>query len=173
LKFEELYDLHYSTIFNYCYRRIGDFEISRDVTSETFLKVYLKYDTFEDRGIPRLNWVYRIASNEINLYYRAQKYNPVQLKETFGVCLENLYSVDTIKEMENAEAEIKKNKEFIILQEAIKTLPIKYQEVITLKYFEKKKVKEISQILTKKEGTVKSLLSRGVSKLKVIIESNY
>jgi RNA polymerase sigma-70 factor (ECF subfamily) len=48
----------------------------------------------------------------------------------------------------------------------LKELNIKYQEVISLRYFEQRSVKEIAVILDKKEGTVKSLLSRGITKLK-------
>jgi len=35
-----------------------------------------------------------------------------------------------------------------------------------LRFFEHKSVKEIAGILDKKEGTIKSLLSRGIEKLK-------
>ena len=45
-------------------------------------------------------------------------------------------------------------------------MPVKYQEVIALKYFEEKSIKEISEILGKKEGTIKSLISRGLQKLR-------
>jgi RNA polymerase sigma-70 factor (ECF subfamily) len=38
-----------------------------------------------------------------------------------------------------------------------------------LRYFERKSVKEIAEILIKKEGTVKSLLSRGIKKLKDLL----
>ena len=48
----------------------------------------------------------------------------------------------------------------------LKTLPVKYQEVISLRYFEGKDNKEISEILGINEGTLKSLLSRGLEKLR-------
>jgi len=50
--------------------------------------------------------------------------------------------------------------------EGLKTLPVKYQEVISLRYFEGKDYKEITEILNINEGTLKSLLSRGVEKLR-------
>jgi RNA polymerase sigma-70 factor (ECF subfamily) len=53
----------------------------------------------------------------------------------------------------------------IVLKE-LKTLPIKYQEVISFKYFEGKENKEIAEILLIKEGTLKSLISRGLEKLR-------
>jgi RNA polymerase sigma-70 factor (ECF subfamily) len=48
----------------------------------------------------------------------------------------------------------------------LKTLPVKYQEVISLRYFEGKENKEIVEILNINEGTLKSLLSRGLEKLR-------
>lgn len=56
------------------------------------------------------------------------------------------------------------------IQEKIFKLPVKYQEVIVLRFFEKKKIKEIAEILGKKQGTIKSLLHRGLEKLKNLIE---
>lgn len=46
----------------------------------------------------------------------------------------------------------------------------KYQEVLALRYFEQKPVAEICQILNKKEGTVKSLISRGLEKIRTRIK---
>ena len=50
--------------------------------------------------------------------------------------------------------------------DAIKQLPQKYQDVLTLRYFADKKINEIAIILGKPEGTIKSLLHRGLEKLK-------
>ncbi len=78
--FEAVYELHYQTIFNYCYRRTSSFDDSKDITSETFLKAYLNIHKFKWKGITLLSWLYRIASNEINLYYRSQKYKAKTVK---------------------------------------------------------------------------------------------
>lgn len=70
---------------------------------------------------------------------------------------------EEIKEMEENLA---KNKLFLELHQEMLLLPLKYQEVLTLRFFEDKKVKEIASILDKREGTIKSLISRGVQLLK-------
>ena len=46
------------------------------------------------------------------------------------------------------------------------TLDPKYQDVISLRYYEQKSIREIAIILGKKEGTIKSLLSRGLDKVR-------
>jgi RNA polymerase sigma-70 factor (ECF subfamily) len=45
-------------------------------------------------------------------------------------------------------------------------LPIKYQEVMALRFFEKQSIKDIALITDKNTNTVKSLLARGTDKLK-------
>lgn len=166
LLFEKIYNQHYTTIFNYCYRRTGDFDASKDISSETFLKAYLNIHKFIWKGIPIISWLYRITSNEINLYYRSKKYSPKLIN---GIYSESLISTNIEKleeEKSKAELEMEKHKLFMKVQDALRKIPFKYQEVIILKYYERLKIKEISSILNKKEGTVKSLLSRGISMLR-------
>ena len=69
-----------------------------------------------------------------------------------------------------AREKLKQHQDFLKIREKISQLPIKYQEVIALRFFEKKKIKEICEILGKKEGAVKSLLHRGLEKLKNLVE---
>lgn len=170
--FEKIYNRYYQTIFNYCFRRTRNFDTSKDITSETFLKAFLNIHRFKWKGISILSWLYRIATNEINLYYRSKKYTPKLMNESYG----EKYSFNTLENLEeerlNAELQIEKHKQFIKVQKAVKELPIKHQEIISLKYFEKLKIKEISSVLNKKEGTIKSLLSRGITQLKQKLERN-
>ena len=68
-----------------------------------------------------------------------------------------------------AEGKLRQYDNFLAIRSKMLALPIKYQDVIMLRYFERKSVKEIAEILNKKEGTVKSLLSRGIRKLKDLL----
>lgn len=167
-RFGQVYDAHYSIIFNYCFKRTKDFNASKDITSETFLKAFLNINKFKWRGISIKSWLYRIATNEINLHYRSKKYRPSVLSE-----IGSAFSLETrqnqrelAREMEAAELELERNIQFIKVQKEVHKLPLKYQEVISLKYFEKLKIKEITVIVNKPEGTVKSLLSRGIGLLR-------
>ncbi len=54
-----------------------------------------------------------------------------------------------------------------MIQKEIILLPQKYQEVLVLRFFEKKKIKEIAKILGKREGTVKSLIHRGLERIRL------
>lgn len=159
--FSLLYDRHYSQIFNYVLKRTADVEIAQDVTSETFLKVFKNIRFFKWRGISLSSWIYRIASNEIANFYRKRK-KVISLEKIPDPKAES----DPLDEVIRAQEEIDKRRDFVILHEKISQLPPQYQEVIHLRFFEKKKIQEICEITGKKEGTVKSLLHRAIEKLK-------
>jgi len=57
--------------------------------------------------------------------------------------------------------------------DAVKSLPVKYREVIHLFYYEGYPVKEIAGILQRKESTIRSDLRRGREKLKNILKEEY
>ena len=159
--FSILYEKYYSKIFGYILKRTADVEIAEDITSETFLKALNKLWTFKWRGISFSSWLYRIASNETANFFRKKKRIIFLEKPP-----EPIADSNPLEEVMKAQEEMKKHGDFLILHEKISQLPLKYQEVIYLKFFEKKKIKEICEILGKKEGTVKSLLHRAIEKLR-------
>jgi len=165
--FARLFDKYYSSILSYAYHRTFNDEMAKDITSETFLKAFNHINRFIWRNGGFGAWLFKIATNEINMYFRKKKYLPVSLnylQEQFGLDIIDLSSLESEKIL--AVINEKTYEDFVFLQSKIKDLPVKYQEVLTLKYFENKSIKEISEILDKNEGTVKSLLSRGINKLK-------
>src|ERR1035437_9689690 len=66
-------------------------------------------------------------------------------------------------EIIKAQDQIDNNTNFLKVKEALKTLPVKYQEVLVLRFLEDNKIFEIAQVLGKSEGTIKSLISRGIA----------
>ncbi|MEP6513811.1 MAG: RNA polymerase sigma factor, partial [Parafilimonas sp.] len=156
-------------IFNFVFRRLGDYETARDITAETFLKAFQNISWFQWRNIPFSAWLYQIASNEINQYFRKAKYTPFCLDD---LQLQNKLASEPGIETEKAalQKQSEEYKEFNLIQKHLLKLGIKYQEVIAIRFFEEKSISEISQILNKKQGTVKSLLSRGLQHLRNSLE---
>jgi RNA polymerase sigma-70 factor (ECF subfamily) len=111
--------------------------------------------------------LYRIATNELNQYYRKQKYQPQSLQQLLeNPHMEKLLHQQQDNEREMIERELQQHEDYNQIRVNLLKLDIKYQEVIALRYFEQKTNVEISLILGKNEGTVKSLLSRGLEKLR-------
>ena len=168
--FGQVFDLWYKPIFGYILRRTADYDLSKDIAAETFLKAFLKIGGFRYRGISLSSWLYRIATNELNQYYRSSKYKPQSLQQLLeDPQMEKLLHQQDDDEREMMEKELKAFNDFNQIQANLVKLDIKYQEVIALRYFEQKTNSEIAAILDKNEGTVKSLLSRGLEKLKNLL----
>jgi RNA polymerase sigma-70 factor, ECF subfamily len=167
----EIFDQYYPVIFNYILRRTADVSLSQDIAAETFLKAYQNIGKFKWQGISVGNWFYRIATNELRMHWRKAKYTPRSLEELFDIeGFEPISNYDLQQEAIVAQTNLERQTQFAEAQKLLSTLPPKYQEAIALRFIGKKKVSEIAQILGKKEGTVKSLLSRGLKMLRSGLE---
>jgi len=165
--FAKLYDQYYPKIFGYILRRTANIEAAQDITSETFFKALRKLWQFQWRNISFSSWLYKIAANEINQYFRKAEYKKsLSLEELQEQGFEPTSPDDPESELIEAQEQLKQHQDFLEIQVKIVRLPAKYQEVIALRFFEQKQIKEISEILGKKEGTIKSLLHRAVEKLR-------
>lgn len=168
--FGKVFDLWYKPLFGYILRRTADYDLSKDIAAETFLKAFLKIGSFRYRGVSLSSWLYRIATNELNQYYRSSKYKPQSLQQLLeNPQMEKLLHQQDDDEREMMERELQAFNDFNQVRANLVKLDIKYQEVIALRYFEQKTNSEISAILDKNEGTVKSLLSRGLEKLRNLL----
>jgi RNA polymerase sigma factor (sigma-70 family) len=169
-QFGILFDQYYKKIFAYIYRRVTDYDAARDIAAETFLKAFLRIGTFQWKGICVGAWFYKIATNEVNYYFRKQRYVPLTFHSILDLeTVMKWRDTGSDDEKRILEEELKLQQEFLLISEKLRTLDTKYQEVIALRYFENKDNREISAILSKPEGTIKSLLSRGLEKLRQAI----
>jgi RNA polymerase sigma-70 factor (ECF subfamily) len=161
--FSQLYDFYYGKIFGYILKRTANIEETQDITSETFFKAFKNLKKFKWKGISFSSWLYKIAFNETVNYFRKKK----------TVSLNNANILDPITpEMEilKAEETLSKKKEFLELHKKISHLSEISQQVLILKFFEKKKIREIAEILEKPEGTIKSLIHRAIEKLRELMD---
>lgn len=173
-RFGEIFDAYYDTILQYTLKRIDDTEVALDITSETFLKAIRNIDTFTWKWISILHWLYRIANSEVALYFRKSQYRHESLNELCELYGLEIQSEDDVEqEYQKIESELESIEQFKMARSAIIELPVKYQEVISLRFFEDKSIRDIAGIMKIPEWTVKSLVSRGIKKLqKVLLRKN-
>lgn len=165
--FGQLFDLHYSKILSYALRRVGDAEVAEDVAAETFSKAFRHLKHYRYRGVPFSSWLYRIAGNEIKMYFR---------KPRWQLSLDSLreQGFDTpeiVSERELLNELVLRDEQFARVMEKLRELPVRQQEAIVLRYIEEKEMHEIVVIMRCKEVTVRSFLSRGFAKLRVLLKT--
>ncbi len=168
--FGALFDRYYQQILAYTFRRIANWTDAQDITANVFLKARAGLWRYRWTGVPFSAWLYRIATNEIGMHVRRSRRAPVSYEEllTLGGH-EPVAQQQLLAERRAAEIALEREARFAAARAAIATLPVKYQHVIALRFFEEKSIGEIAQILRRKEGTVKSLLSRGLARLRKLL----
>lgn len=160
--FLQFYDQNITKIYRYIYFRVGSQEVAQDLSSEAFLKAwqYLKDGNF----IGNLSaMTYQICRNLISDYFRKNPKLPIPLDE---VAESHLSEAQT-----GMEEKTEKNLKIDQIMGCLRLIKVEYQEIIIWYYVDDFEVGEISQILGKSEGAVRTSLSRAIKALKEALEA--
>lgn len=167
--FGRLYELNYDQIFAYVLKRTASTQVAQDITAETFFKALKNIQNFKWHNVPFSAWLYRIAINEINIWHRKRSYKSISLDGLKDKGFEPISDDEMEEELLGAQQSLERHEQYMLIQKELDLIPAKYREVIALRFFASKQLSEISQILGKPEGTVKSLLHRGLERLKKVL----
>ncbi len=160
-KFDKLYDRYFEGIFSFVFRRTDDEGVAADITSQTFLAALQNIKKYKFKGLPFSAWLYKIAANQVNKYYRTTKKNVIFSLE------ESLIGKLMVETDESTNEE-----QVSLLVAYLKQLPTEDVMVLELRFFEEKSFKEIAYILEITESGAKMRTYRAVNKLKKIFDAN-
>ncbi|URZ04466.1 ECF RNA polymerase sigma factor SigW (plasmid) [Clostridium felsineum] len=124
---------------------------AEDVVQEVFVQLLKNIDIFESDSYKR-NWLICVARN---------------------ICKNKLKSAWFKKCIELEEVPCYDRYKDGNVLDSVMNLPLKYREIIYLYYYEEYTTVEISDLINKKESTVRSLLSRGRKLLKKKLKEEY
>lgn len=153
LSFMELMKRYEKPLLRYI-KRISFFQDSEaeDILQEVFIKVYKNLNNY-DSSLKFSSWIYRITHNQTvdNIRKNSKNESVPILDDDWGNIIDKF---DLHNHIESSEI---RNK--IILN--IENLPIKYKEILYLRFLEEKSYEEISDIIKIPKGTVSTLINRG------------
>lgn len=160
LSFEQIYKDFYPQIFrNVCMRYADkDRELAQDYCQLGFIKVYQKLPTFDGRSLN--SWVNSVVKNTI-----IDEIRKVKMKKTNDFD----FSRYDASEEDYDDSFMGKYSEQDI-QDAIKSLPKKQEEIFRLYYFEDLQHNEIANKLNISDGTSKSQLFKAKAGVKEFLE---
>lgn len=154
--FAPIYEKYFDHIFIFIHRRVYQEAIAGDLTSNVFLKALTHLDRCKNMGLPYSAWLYRIAMNEVNSFYRkTNKQRVVNLEES---------GIEHI--LQHWEPCIEKEEALNQMMNSLSILKVEELELIKLRYFEEKDLKEISFILNLSMSNTKVKLFRVIQKLR-------
>lgn len=138
-------------VYKLAYCRTKNKYDAEDIFQDVFLQ-FIKYQSSLTGEEHIKAWLIRVTINCCNKHFLSLKNRPCELLPEDLVYL-------TPEESE--------------VYQAVLSLPKKYRTVIHLFYYEELSLKQISEVLGQKEGTIKSLLSRGRNLLKLKLLDDY
>jgi RNA polymerase sigma-70 factor (ECF subfamily) len=162
--FGRLYDAHYSRILSYLFRRTLDPHLAEELTSNVFYKALRALPKYRHRA-SFAAWLYRIATNELRMHWRRTGARPSIQGDPDWDELAARVRFDT----DGPEGELERREQLAEYAQAsriIAALPDRYQTVLSLRYFEGLSLAEVAQATGKRVGTVKSLIHRGLKRVR-------
>lgn len=159
-RFGILYEKYYRQIFVFVFRRTGDEDIAGDIVSDAFLKAMVALPKFEFKGLPFSAWMFRIALNEVNMYYRKSSRERV-------VSIDQTNIGEMIAEA-GGEKESEENRQLVM--KLLSTLAPEEMQIMELRFFEKRAFAEVGEILGMTENNAKVRTYRIIDKLKKVLD---
>lgn len=140
------------SILRYAYTYLHNMSDAEEVLQDTLVQFLKTAPEFESENNEKA-WLLRVAAN---LSKNRIRYN--KLRETDEL---------------NDELVAEEREDLSFVWEAVKSLPVKYREVIHLFYHEGYQTAQIAKVLGRNESTVRSDLRRGREKLKEVLKGEY
>lgn len=155
--FGALYDRYFDKIFRFVFKRLsGNENVAGDITQQTFIKAMANLNKYEDRGLPFSSWLYRIAQNEVSMFFRQQKKNySVSVDENRLMDMAGEANISSYMSMEDQEK----------LVETLNQLSQDQQDLIELRFFQELSFKEIAEIYGITEANAKMRTYRILEKI--------
>lgn len=158
--FGDLFDRHARKIYNYCFRRTGDWPLAEDLTSTTFLIAWRSVGRESLRADSALPLLYGIATNALRNRRRSIRRGRDALAR---LPLPRVAEPDFADEAVQRADDVAKMRDLL---ELFSRLPRREQDAIALCEWSGLPYEEAAAALGVPIGTVRSRLARGRSRLR-------
>lgn len=155
----EIYESYHAKVQNFIYSKVNDMYLAEDICSDVFIKVYEKYDKFDDSKSSLSTWIFTIARNTLIDYYRTRHVHeevPEDMAEDSSV-----------------EEEVLNSDMLDTLASALEKLGERERDLIILHYYSGLKLNEIADKLDISYSYVKILHKKALVELRTNLGEDY
>lgn len=153
---ETIYSQYYKKVMGYISSRIRNRADAEDLCSDVFEKVQRKLPDFDPEKASVSTWIFTITRNTVIDHYRRSK--PSEELD------ENL-SDDT-----ELDESLLNNEALSELAGALKALPEELRDIIVLRYYDRKPLTEVAEMMGLSYGAVKLRHQSALAKLRKAIQ---
>ena len=154
---DKIYRNYQGKVYGYILSKVNSPQDAEDITADVFLKVYEKLDTFDETKASLSTWIYTITQNTLTDYFRTRKVF-AEIPET----IEDDISVE--EEVCNAEM-------LETLADALETLEERERDIIILRFYSGKTLRDISAQMGISYAYVKVLQNNAFAKIENFFEN--
>lgn len=159
--FAHIFEIYYKRVYNFIYYRVNNNSIAEDLTSQTFERYMVKIDTYIETKSPFEVWLFAIAKNMINDYFRS-------LKRVQIISIDSIKDLISTREGPEDIAEASENIDEVLV--ALNVLKPRERDILALKFGANLSNKDIAEILEVSDSNVGVILYRAMKKLKRELE---
>ena len=152
---EEIYNQFHEKVQWYLLEKVGDKYLAEDLCSDVFVKVFDKYDSFDESKASLSTWIFTIARNTLIDYYRSRK--------VFEEVPEDIATNSDIEE-EACNSETLEE-----LAKALEKLEEREREIVILRYYSGFSLKDIAKRMNISYAYVKLLHNKAINELEKLM----
>lgn len=158
--FGPLYNRYYARILQFVYGRTTSKDDARDITQQVFMSALENIGKYKATGVPYSAFLFRVALNELNRFYRRSK-----VRQAVNIDDEQVSDVLTEIGAENTgETDAK-------LMKALQQLEPEEMSIMQMRFFDRIPFKDLCEILEISETAAKARVYRLLDRLKTIYTS--
>jgi RNA polymerase sigma-70 factor, ECF subfamily len=157
--FGQLYERYRDPVYRYCLSRTGAKHEAEDLVADVFVRAMEAIDRYEDRGLPFVAFLFRIARNAA--IDKSRRSRP-------DMSIDDL--VNHPPSGQNVEADAARSLERDALFRAMAKLKADYREVLLLRFVEGYGAADVGRMTGRSEGAVRTLQHRALDRLRRELE---
>ena len=154
---KQVYDAHRSLVYSYCSRILGP-DRAADATQEVFVAAWKSRDRYRAEAGTLAGWLLGIA--------RFKVVDQTRVTAKHGIAV----GTDVMEERPGTTQSADTTAERMLLVEALRSLPERSREMVTLAFFDDLTHVQIAEKCGVPLGTVKSDIRRGLERLRKHLE---
>ncbi len=159
MDFTSLYKELFKPVFAYVYCRVTERAAAEDVCACVWRKAYEKLSSFDEQKGSFRQWIFTIARNETNMYYRTYYVRKF-------LSLTGFEDAQPDENAPAAEDPLAEQEDVNALLLAMKVLTAREKDLVALKFYSGLTNREIARQTGLSESNVGTLISRSVAKLR-------
>lgn len=148
----EVYEQFAGKVLHYLLAKVNDASLAEDLRSDVFLKVYEKWDTYDESKASLSTWIFTVTRNTLTDYFRTR-----HVTEEIP---------DDLPDSDSVEESICREEMLERLAKALETLDERERDILVLHYYDGVKLLDIAERLGISYTYVKVLHRKALSALR-------